>query len=106
MHNLYGFGEDWSTNLFHSGKDWRLYGLALDARAVNQGASDDLDEETNSFELDVVALGEVGHEFSRCAAQGTGSFRQSSGPGNWSCLPGRWQGHLTKMFVTTPYHSV
>ena len=55
MHNLYGFGEDWSTNLFHSGKDWRLYGLALDARAVNQGASDDLDEETNSFELDVVA---------------------------------------------------
>ena len=55
LHNLYALGEDWTSNLYASGKTWRLCGLSLDANAVNPGASDDLDEETNSYNLEVSA---------------------------------------------------
>ncbi|MEN9796414.1 MAG: hypothetical protein RL653_110 [Pseudomonadota bacterium] len=55
LHNLYTLGGDWSSNLYASGKTWRLFALQLDARAVNAAASDDLDEETNSYELEVSA---------------------------------------------------
>ncbi|OJH40288.1 hypothetical protein [Cystobacter ferrugineus] len=56
---LYGFGTDWSAKLYTHGKQYRMYGLRLEARAESEDAADDLGDETNSYHLEMTAALEL-----------------------------------------------
>lgn len=52
---IYDFSEDWSRRLSTDKKTFRLRSLVIDARAERQSATDDSDDDANTYELDVVA---------------------------------------------------
>ncbi len=56
---LYGFDADWSAKLYTNGKKYRLYRLRIDARAESEDPTDHLEDETNSYHLDVNAALEL-----------------------------------------------
>jgi hypothetical protein len=46
--------SEWSTNIYQSGNTYRVVSVILRGAAVSQEATDDLDEETNRYQLDYV----------------------------------------------------
>ncbi len=52
---LFSFGEDWSTNLYTHGKEYRMHRLAIEAVAESEDPADDLEDETNNYKLEVRA---------------------------------------------------
>jgi hypothetical protein len=59
MNGLYSFGADWSTKLHTNGKQYRLYRLELQARAELEDPADNLDDETNSYQMEMTAALEL-----------------------------------------------
>ncbi len=55
LNGLYEFAAGWSTKLYTQGKQYRLYGLFIEARAKSADAATDLGDADNVYELDVKA---------------------------------------------------